>query len=108
VQALDHTTGWLAAAAVVTGLTRFVRTGRGVRSRLSLARTAVELERARSAEPPDARPHPPPAHPVATDRIETGWGPARLVRFPVDVDGAPARWARGPRPLGGDAPAWPS
>ncbi|WP_111421550.1 CoA transferase, partial [Rhodoplanes roseus] len=43
VQALDHATGWLMAAAVVRGLTARAATGRGCRARLSLARTAMLL-----------------------------------------------------------------
>jgi CoA-transferase family III len=43
VQALDHATGYLMAAAVVRGLTQRIATGRGFEARASLARTAQLL-----------------------------------------------------------------
>ncbi len=51
VQALDHATGYLMAAAVLAGLAGRLRDGRGTRARLSLARTAAELEHAHSLPP---------------------------------------------------------
>ena len=52
VQALDHATGTLMAAACLRGMTRRLATGRGCAARLSLARTAALLATA----------PPPPAH----------------------------------------------
>ena len=43
VQALDHATGYLVAAAVVHGLTRRITTGRGCEARASLAKVAAFL-----------------------------------------------------------------
>src|SRR4030095_12808185 len=43
VQALDHITGYLMAAAPVRGLTHHVATGQGFRAHASLARTAQLL-----------------------------------------------------------------
>lgn len=113
VQALDHATGYLAAAAVLTGIARRVRTGRGSRARLSLARTAVELE---SAARLHARPIAPPAEvpsggadPVTAPVIrafETHWGAATLPDPPFDLGSVRLRWDRVPRPLGSDAPVW--
>jgi hypothetical protein len=102
VQALDHATGYLMAAAVLAGLARRLRDGTGERSRLSLARTAAELERAHGlpAGPVSA---PVPAAPVP---IDTAWGAATLPPPPFSVGGTRLRWDRGSRPLGGDAPAW--
>jgi crotonobetainyl-CoA:carnitine CoA-transferase CaiB-like acyl-CoA transferase len=43
-QALDHATGWLTAAAVMTGLRRRAVEGGSVRARLALARTGLWLD----------------------------------------------------------------
>jgi crotonobetainyl-CoA:carnitine CoA-transferase CaiB-like acyl-CoA transferase len=102
VQALDHATGYLMAAAVLAGLARRVQTGKGSRAVLSLARTAVELAKVRDLaraefdEPPEL-----PATPISTP-----WGPASVLEPPLALDGVPIRWERGPAPLGSDAPEW--
>jgi crotonobetainyl-CoA:carnitine CoA-transferase CaiB-like acyl-CoA transferase len=102
VQALDHATGYLVAAAVLAGLARRIREGHGTRARLSLARTAVELERARGLE---AEPiAPAPEHPALP--VDTPWGPATLLLPPFAIEGVRVGWGRGPRALGSDAPAW--
>lgn len=49
VQALDHATGYLMAAAVLTGLQQRVENGNGSQARLSLARTAQLLQQHRFA-----------------------------------------------------------
>jgi crotonobetainyl-CoA:carnitine CoA-transferase CaiB-like acyl-CoA transferase len=102
VQALDHATGYLVAAAVLAALARRVRDGLGMRARLSLARTAVELERARGLE---AQPVvPPPEHPRTP--LDTFWGPAKLLAPPLAIEGVRVGWARGPHPLGSDEAVW--
>ena len=102
VQALDQATGYLTAAAVLAGLTARVRDGAGSRSRLSLARTAVELEAARGLAVDAAAPAPDcPRTPVATP-----WGAAELLPSPLSVGGHPLAWALPPRPLGSDDPLW--
>jgi hypothetical protein len=103
VQALDHATGYLMAAATLAGLARKLATGEGTRSRLSLARTAAELERARAL---DSAPPGSPARRNDATPIETAWGPAALLPAPFSVGRARLHWERGPRPLGGDAPVW--
>ncbi len=102
VQALDHGTGYLMAAAALTGLTRRVRGKRGTRARLSLARTAVELENARplASQPVGAA----VAH--AGIPIDTAWGSATLPPVPFSLTGVRVGWDRGSRPLGSDAPIW--
>ena len=88
-QALDHSTGYLLAAAVLRALTE----GRGVRVRASLARTAAAL-----LDLP-REPVPPPAafEPTVT---ELGDVTTAAPAF------GPRSWPRPPRPWGGDAPAW--
>jgi hypothetical protein len=102
VQALDQATGYLTAAAVLTGLAARVRDGAGTRSRLSLARTAVELENARGLEVDAAA--PAPAYPRAT--VSTPWGAAELLPAPLSIGGVPLSWTLPPRNLGADDPLW--
>lgn len=105
VQALDHATGYLMAAAVVRALTRRLLGEGAITSRLSLARTAKLLT---DAGGPDTR----PAISAETDddlspRIEsTNWGPARRYHPPAAVDGAPMAWDRPATALGSAEPAW--
>lgn len=117
VQALDHATGYLAAAAALEGLRRRRETGLGSSARLSLARTALELRPAsrvaRSAPPVDrvAR----SAYRDSTPGFDTGaarptqptpWGPAELLASPLTIGGRPLHWQRAPRALGTDKPRW--
>jgi crotonobetainyl-CoA:carnitine CoA-transferase CaiB-like acyl-CoA transferase len=99
VQALDHATGYLAAAAALEGLRRRRETGRGSTAKLSLARTALELPTGSGAAAAGA-----PNLPTST--IETPWGSAALLDSPLTVDGEPLRWTRMPRALGTDTPRW--
>jgi crotonobetainyl-CoA:carnitine CoA-transferase CaiB-like acyl-CoA transferase len=104
VQALDHATGYLMAAAAIRGLLTAQREGYGSRWRLSLARTAALLVDAgrRDAGAPSAEMEPP-----LTDDIEhTSWGPARRVRPPLTVPAVPLRWTIPARALGSDEPVW--
>ncbi len=99
VQALDHATGYLAAAAALEGLRRRRETGQGSTARLSLARTALELPAFHGVTPA------PRVEPVETP-LETPWGPAALLASPLTVNGAPLAWSKPPRPLGTDKPVF--
>jgi crotonobetainyl-CoA:carnitine CoA-transferase CaiB-like acyl-CoA transferase len=105
VQALDHTTGYILAAAAVRGLTKRMLSGAGSTMRASLARTAALL----AGGPPLETVHPL-GKPAAGDydtRIEaTPWGPARRLRPPVTVDGAIMRWDRPAAELGSSTANW--
>jgi len=103
VQALDQATGWLMGAAVLGGLVHRLRTGRGTRARLSLARTAAELEAARTGAPPVEAAE---AAELPTRPLVTPWGPAEIVEPPLAVEGVPLSWDLGPRPLGSDPASW--
>jgi CoA-transferase family III len=105
VQALDHATGYLMAAAVVRGLTQRLATGHGFEGRASLARTAQflidgppgkitgDLQRAGEED--------------WSDNIEaTDFGRARRLRSPVTLDGRPLHWDRPAAKLGSSAAAW--
>jgi len=96
VQALDHGTGYLMAAAVLRAVRRRNATGDCTQARLSLARTAAMLV--------EAGDHPFEGAPLdetaadLSDTIEaTDWGPARRVAFPVRLGDAPCVW---PTPAG--------
>jgi CoA-transferase family III len=105
VQALDHATGYLMAAAAVRGLRDRLGTGHGSRWCLSLARTARLLVDG---------PHQPPAEPFAplsdddfADAVEvTAWGPQRRLRPPLAIDGMPYTWDLPACHLGSAEPRW--
>ena len=99
VQALDHATGYLAAAAALEGLRRRRETGHGSTAKLSLARTALALPLAQRVEPVEI-----PT--LETRPQETPWGPAELLASPLSVDGRPLHWDKPPRDLGSDKPVW--
>jgi hypothetical protein len=91
VQALDHATGYLMAAAAVRGITQRLATGRGTNARLALARTAMLLtdfgnQQASSAFAQETSADLAPA-------IErTPWGDAQRLSPPLSIDGAPMHW----------------
>lgn len=105
VQALDHATGYLVAAAAVRGLRERVETGRGFEGRTSLARVAELLlsvpaagiaGNLRAADEADW-----------SDGIEaTDFGMARRLRPPVSVGSTRLRWDRPARKLGSAPPHW--
>ncbi|HLU63205.1 MAG TPA: CoA transferase [Protaetiibacter sp.] len=103
VQALDQATGYLMAAAVLTGLRERLEHGTGSCARLSLARTAVLLEDARGR---------PRATPVSVDEPGDGtelpseWGPVRVLPPPLELPEVRIGWERAPRSFGSDDPRW--
>lgn len=90
VQALDHATGYLLAAAVLSALAER-RRGRIRSARLSLARTAHLLTSAGTVTP-TPEPLKENAGDIAPDVEETDWGPARRTRFPLAIEGIDPRW----------------
>ncbi|MET1112479.1 MAG: CoA transferase [Allosphingosinicella sp.] len=105
VQALDHATGYLMAAAAVRGLTERVVNGRSAEARCSLARTARFLVEGGPADDP-APLRPESAEDVAPGIEATAWGKARRLAPPVEIDGAPMRWRLPAAPLGSASPQW--
>ncbi len=104
VQAIDHATGYLMAAAAVRGLVRRMATGAGCTARLSLARTAHWLA---SAEQHAVDPlAPEQADDVSEVPEPTFWGPARRVRPPLEVQGAAMHWDRPALALGSAQARW--
>jgi crotonobetainyl-CoA:carnitine CoA-transferase CaiB-like acyl-CoA transferase len=101
VQALDHATGYLVAAAVIRGFTRQVSTGRGTLARTSLARTAAALVAAGEQLAAESLPESLPQRDE-----QTFWGPGTRLAPPLSVGDAPMHWDRPAGPLGTDEPAW--
>ena len=105
VQALDHATGYLAAAAALRGLRVRRDEGHGATVRLSLARTGALLVDGPAgrldvdlAPPADADWSPVPER--------TAWGDVRRLRPAVSVAGVPQWWDRPASPLGSHDAAW--
>jgi hypothetical protein len=104
VQALDHATGYLMAAAVVRGLIGGLRGDGATTARLSLARTALLLGLPVEGISPAAI-APAADADYAPGEEATSWGPAKRLLAPVMSDGA-LRWDRGASQLGAAAPSF--
>ena len=106
VQALDFATGFIVAAAAISGLAERVRSGHGSHFRTSLARTAVLLESQR----PNHHQHrdfPPETEEDIDPRIEeTFWGPARRLFSPLTISNTPVYWDTPAAPIGTSLPHW--
>lgn len=105
VQALDHATGYLVAAAVVRGLIGRLASGAALTARLSLARTACLLIDAQG-EGTNADWAPSVDADYVPTEEATDWGPARRVWAPAVVVGAPLAWNRGATALRSAQPVW--
>ncbi len=105
IQALDHATGYLLAAAVLHALDQRRRTGAVLSARSSLARVAHLLSTTRKTEKSGCI-----AGAVEADldnAIEaTAWGSARRVRFPLTIDGIQPQWRNPAGRLHTAAPKW--
>jgi hypothetical protein len=105
VQALDHATGYLMAAAAVRGLRDRLRLGHGSRWCLSLARTARLLLDG-PLQPP-AEPFAPLSDDDFADAVEvTEWGPQRRLRSPLAIEATPHTWDLPACHLGSAEPRW--
>jgi crotonobetainyl-CoA:carnitine CoA-transferase CaiB-like acyl-CoA transferase len=96
VQALDHATGYLMAAAAVRGLSARRASGKGSLARVSLARIAAPAGTPALTRPDDGD--------YAATAEATAWGPARRLRPPVKVEGAAMRWDIPASALGSSPP----
>jgi hypothetical protein len=85
VQALDHATGYLVAAAALRALTERTTHGHSGRARLVLAATARALLAA------GARPAPPPRDVDPAPHLQQ-LGPLTVAAPPGALDGTPLRW----------------
>ncbi|KQQ45840.1 acyl-CoA transferase [Duganella sp. Leaf126] len=105
VQALDHATGYLMAAAVVRGLIARVTGQQAVQARLSLARTAALLMTT-VAEHDALRLAPVGADDYGPVLENTDWGPARRLRPPVTIGDMAMAWQHGASALGSAPARW--
>lgn len=106
VQALDHATGYLMAAAAVRGLTQRLATGQGMRVQASLARTALSLTSftATGAQPSVLQPLNPSDY--GADVEHTAWGPALRLTPAGQIEGTPTHWKWPAGPLGRADARW--
>ncbi|SDA09803.1 CoA-transferase family III [Methylobacterium sp. UNC378MF] len=93
VQALDHATGYLMAAASLRGLIARLRDGQAVTAKLSLARTAGLLTDHAGGAPGSAFSGYQDRD-FAPEIEHTAWGHALRLHGPLRIDGAPLRWDR--------------
>lgn len=105
-QALDHSTGYVLAAAIATMLERRDAEGGSWLARMSLRRTAAELLRM----PRRREPAPAGLNAIArAAHAQTLVGPAgtQRIALPAIVSpGGPMTWPEPPHPWGSDGPAW--
>jgi len=100
-QALDHATGYLLAAGILTAVTRQLGDGGSVHVRAHLARTGSWLLG-----------HPDPVArtlPDVDDLLCTRSTPSGLLRYPppaFDLEHGPADWPSVGAPWGTDSPQW--
>lgn len=106
VQALDHATGYLLAAAVGRALT--ARLTRGVVSRVRASLTGTANLLWSLPRPTDLAALPPAARPEEIRLVDTqtAWGPARRVPVPGDISGIAPELRIKAGPLGRHEPAW--
>jgi len=105
VQALDHGTGYLMAAAAIRGLVHRRRHGAGSIARLSLARTAKLL-----SDQGLQQDRPALAEETGLDRAPgveaTAWGPAQRLKSPLTIGVQALHFSAPACALGSSAPAW--
>lgn len=105
VQALDHATGYLMAAAAVRLLDRATR-GEGIgTARLSLARTA-ELLKAYRQDRGGTLDKRPEERDLSPEMEYTAWGAAFRLRPALSIEGTPMTWDRPASALGSVAANW--
>ncbi|CAI8992732.1 CoA transferase family III [Pseudomonas sp. IT-P12] len=104
VQALDHATGYLMAAAAITLLARRLNSGLGGSARLSLARTArLLIEHGAGTDKP-LRPEDENDQGLVVE--QTAWGPAHRLQVPLKITGTPVQWAIAAGELGAHRAQW--
>lgn len=105
VQALDHATGYLMAAAIVRALRIRQQTGQILSARLSLARTAgLLMSQGSHAFTGEAIMENPDD--FEKEKEQTCWGPARRLRFPAMIGNQGPEWPYPAGRLKVDAASW--
>lgn len=105
-QALDHSSGYLAAFSVCAALARRIREGGTWRTRLSLAQTGrwfTGLGRVDNMQLSG-----PSREQIAAQMMpmDSAFGPLSVYRVVADFAESPVYWHTGPVPLDHDAPVW--
>lgn len=105
VQALDHATGYLLAAAALAALAAAARGEAVPHARLSLARTAELLAALVPAAQGAAITGPADADYTVLPE-DSGWGPGQRLKPPVQLEGTAMRWDLPAHRCGTSHPAW--
>lgn len=104
-QALDHTTGYLMAAAVLHALHQRHSEGTVMSARLSLARTAAMLIPTKRIEKSQLMAAETESD-IDPTVEQTDWGAGRRVRFPLQIGGIDAWWSHPATKLHSAKPQW--
>ncbi|WP_170533654.1 CoA transferase [Ruegeria atlantica] len=107
VQALDHATGYLMAATVLSALAEAASANSIMLAQLSLARTA-ELLAALAKSEQDEEITTPTTSDYAQEIEASGWGPGRRLKPALSVGQAHMSWPLPAAKLGTSQPIWPS
>ncbi|WP_170416949.1 CoA transferase [Ruegeria atlantica] len=107
VQALDHATGYLMAAAVLSALAEAASGNSIMLGQLSLARTAELLAILGKSDTKEVISGANPSDHNQTPE-ETGWGPGHRLNSALTVGTAKMSWDRPAPKLGTSTPVWPS
>ncbi len=106
VQALDHATGYLLAAAVLSALSAAAKGQSVPQARLSLARTAVLLDNLEKTAPgPDI--DAPTDADYSSKTEHSGWGPGQRLAPPLQLTSTSMIWDHPAPKCGSAAATWP-
>lgn len=106
VQALDHATGYLMAAAVLSALAEAASGNSIMHAHLSLARTA-ELLAVLGKDDVEAEPIIPMPTDYSPATEASGWGPGHRLRPALSLGDAVLQWDLPASKLGTSEPVWP-
>jgi len=106
VQALDHATGYMMAAAVLEGLRQRRVNGTGWQARLSLARTALLLQQHGAAPQGEQRGITPQPHDALSALEINRWGIGERLRAAAYLPGTPMLCAAPAQLPGSSHPCW--
>lgn len=106
VQALDHATGYLMAAAVLSALAEAAQGNTVMHAQLSLARTAELLAALGKSDPAKAIKDASPSDYNNTPET-SGWGPGYRLRSPLRVGKTKLHWNLPASKLGTSDAVWP-
>jgi len=106
VQALDHATGYLMAAAAIRAISEAICHGQACSARLSLARTAELLIDHPQPELNTYLSLAPNQKHFQAKAEATPWGKANRLKPPIKIAGVKMRWEHAASNLGSSKPRW--